>query len=403
MKRNKVFSVLLCFVLVFTTMFMGTESALATENDTETEPLDLYTPVDYNEIDWDDEESLYDHVRILMQDPETGVATQDINITKLGHYTYTVVVIGTKPSNGQITIAGCGTRYLNLEYDKSTGLYVGTSVLERPFVSLGKQSFNVRPEGYKGKYNGEFICQLLVTYFPQSTKTEPVNVLNSGEKYFDNPGNGYSWFKIKTTGTRNLTIQFLTETGYHVRLYKADQETMLGGGSLRVTWHRGLKTYYAVPAGTYYVRVYSKHQPDSFYYGIKMTTSKVTEKSGATKAKAVNVGKNVLKKGTLLATETAATSADWYKATIKSDQKFYMHLNFKTGGIAKGGVKVSVYKKGSTNPMMTKKFASGTSSHDWKIYTKNNGGKLKKGTYYIKVQKYNYGTGYYSFKWNNKS
>ena len=132
-----------------------------------------------------------------------------------------------------------------------------------------------------------------------------------------------------------------------------------------------------------------------------MSTSTVTEKSGATKAKAVSVGKNVLKKGTLLATETASTSVDWYKVTTTKNQKFWMHLTFKTGGISTGGVKITVYKKGSTKPVLTKKFASGAYTQDWKIYNTGNNGNLKPGTYYFKVQKYNYGTGYYSMKWNN--
>jgi len=249
-------------------------------------------------------------------------------------------------------------------------------------------------------FSGQMICELLVTYLPQSTKTSPLSILNAGEKMYDNPSNGYSWFKVKTTGTRNLKVQFSEEGTFSVRLYKSNKSTVLGGGTVSVGKGKSYTTYYAVPAGTFYVRVYKKESVTP-YYGIKMSTSTVTEKSGATKAKAVSVGKNVLKKGTLLATETASTSVDWYKVTTTKNQKFWMHLTFKTGGISTGGVKITVYKKGSTKPVLTKKFASGAYTQDWKIYNTGNNGNLKPGTYYFKVQKYNYGTGYYSMKWNN--
>lgn len=395
--RKKIFSLVLSFALVFTTVFAGAGSVFAGES-----AVKAYVPFNFNTADWTDEGLYLDKVVLFPDDLTAEPAEQTVKVSKKGHYVFMVTAAAT--GGGRLTAclfdAEGESVYqapIELAYDEGTCVHIGTANFELGLEKTGTYTVAVIPEE---DFMGEMMCELFVSYLPQSTKASPVSIVNGGEKMYDNPSNGYSWFKVKTTGQRNLKIQFSEEGTFNVRLYKQNKKTVLGGGTVSVGKGKKYTTYYAVPAGTYYVRVYKKEAVTP-YYGIKMSTSKVTEKSGATKTKAVSFGKNVLKKGTLLATETAASSVDWYKVTIKKKQNFWMHLTFKTGGISKGGVKISVYKKGSSKVQLSKKFASGAYSQDWKLFTKGNNGKLAPGTYYFKVQKYNYGTGYYALKWNN--
>ena len=288
------------------------------------------------------------------------------------------------------------------QYDEGTGMYMGMALMEHAATATGQHEIRITD------VTGD---SCLAAYFgfllPKSYSNCSKALLGKGELLVSNSHkDGYSWFKLNVTknGYVKIKMQDSDDTAkadtYGVRLYDAQKKKCLSGGGRDLTKSNKYTTYYGLKKGTYYLRVYNR---SADYFAITGSQYGVMEKSGAIKAKAVKVGKNVLKKGTVLATETAATSVDWYKITTTKAQKVYLHLNFKTGGISKGGVKVSVYKAGATKPMMTKTFASGESSHDWKIYTKNYSGKLKKGTYYIKVQKNNYGNGYYSLKWNNSS
>ena len=387
---KKLLSLMIAFAVLFTTVFAGTGAAFAADSS------GSFVPFNYNTVDWTDDEEIATLVE------EKAVVVTDsypVKVTKKGHYFSEFSVVGSSSGYATVKVVNSyGTVLSEEEIYLSSGgdgYYYGYTCLETQIEKTGTYTVEVETdsEGYLG-------TTYIGYYLPQSTKTNTLSILNMGEKIYDNPSSGYSWFKVKVDGIRNLKIQLSEEGTFQVRLYKSDKSTVLGGGTVYVGSGKNYTTYYAVPKGTYYVRIYKKESVTP-YYGIKMSTSKVTEKSGSSKSTAATLSKNTTKKGTLLTSQNASSSADWYKVTLTKSQKFYMHLNFKTGGISKGGVKISVYKKGQSSPVLTKKFASGESSYDWNLYTTGNDGKLEKGTYYFKVQKYNYCTGYYSLKWNN--
>jgi len=396
MRKKKMLSVILSLALVFTTVFAGTGSAFAA--------TEAYVPFNYNQVDWNDTNLYLDKVTVFPDALTAETAQQTVTVAKKGHYMFMVTPVAT--TGGYMTVGvfnpngeAVTQQQVYLSYDENTGTYMASATLEVGLQQAGTYTVAVIPDA---GYTGQMLCELFATYLPQSVKASPMTVLGKGDVYVDNPSDGYSWFKVTTSGVRNLKLQMKEAQGnFQVTLFKSNKSTVLGKKNISIGSSKDYTTYFAVPKGTYYIRVFHK-EATAPYYAVKLTQTKVTEKSGTTKAKAVATGKNVLRKGTVLSTQTAS-AADWYKITLTKDQKFYVHLNLKSGGPSNGGIKMSVYRKGSSKVQLSKKFAAGEDAYDWNLYTIGNGGKLEKGTYYIKVQKYNYGTGFYSLKWNNVS
>ena len=72
-------------------------------------------------------------------------------------------------------------------------------------------------------------------------------------------------------------------------------------------------------------------------------------------------------------------------------------ISGNSGG-GSGGLKFSFYQAGKNYAAFTKNLY-GDASADIQLYTSGYGTKLAPGTYYIKVQKYSYGNGYYKIRW----
>ena len=119
--------------------------------------------------------------------------------------------------------------------------------------------------------------------------------------------------------------------------------------------------------------------------------------SGSTRTKAKSIYKGNTKKGLITATQSS-TSADWYKIKINSSQKVNLEVITKTGGY-NGGIRISVFRSGKTKAFGSSDFYWDDPASTLQLYTSGYGGRLSKGTYYIKVQKYGCGSGYYQIKW----
>ena len=94
---------------------------------------------------------------------------------------------------------------------------------------------------------------------------------------------------------------------------------------------------------------------------------------------------------------TNAKKAHWYK--IKNPKKQKVKLVFKTkltGGGNYGGIKVTFYNKNSS---FYKIISAGTGKATIQPYTIGSGEKLKKGTYWVKVESYKNGTGFFKMTW----
>ena len=59
----------------------------------------------------------------------------------------------------------------------------------------------------------------------------------------------------------------------------------------------------------------------------------------------------------------------------------------------------SVFRSGKTKAFGSSDFYWDDPASTLQLYTSGYGGRLSKGTYYIKVQKYGCGSGYYQIKW----
>lgn len=149
-------------------------------------------------------------------------------------------------------------------------------------------------------------------------------------------------------------------------------------------------TYFAVSKGTYYIK--TRASSDGMY-NVRYTFTKVSEKSGSKKAKAVNIKKNKTIKGVLTANNKS--QADWYK--VKLTKKQVLKITYKslnTGGY--GDIKLQVIPANKNMKIYgdTVKLANGTSG------TAKSTGKWSAGTYYLKVTKGDKkASGYYQIKW----
>ena len=76
-----------------------------------------------------------------------------------------------------------------------------------------------------------------------------------------------------------------------------------------------------------------------------------------------------------------------------------MKFSISTLASSNGGLRVSFYKAGSSYAFGSQSFSSYTPSGTVQPYTYGYGKKLAPGTYYVKVQKYSGGNGYYKMKW----
>lgn len=156
------------------------------------------------------------------------------------------------------------------------------------------------------------------------------------------------------------------------------------------TLSTGYVVTYGVKKGTtYYVKVVSGYNGDGGY-NFKVTNTRIKEKSGKKKSKAVLIKKKKTKKGTIVAGEKRT---DWYKFKVTKRKRVRITIKGNTNE----QIKYVIYKG--------KRKVMGGSGTLWRNYdgrTEINklSGKLTKGTYHIKVYR---GTkkssGWYSLSW----
>lgn len=142
---------------------------------------------------------------------------------------------------------------------------------------------------------------------------------------------------------------------------------------------------YGVAKGTYYVKV----QANTPIYAISYGTAKYTTKPGTKKSKATSISKGKSKKAVLEASTSKKTQ--WYK--LKLSKKGTMKINFD-GYVAPGTkIKMSlVNSKGKAIKILVdrKKKSGITMSGKVNSYIPAeivSNGKMKKGTYYVKIEK----------------
>lgn len=210
--------------------------------------------------------------------------------------------------------------------------------------------------------------------------------------------NGVSYYKVTAPGNGYLTVSFPERTAdyssFYIKIANSKKKTSYSNFEYLYS-SKGYKTTIGVKKGTYYIVVKSSDPA----YGMKVSYTGVKESSGTSRSKAKSIAKGGLKKGIVTAAQSES-SGDWYKFRITKSQAVKFTFTVKSNGGGKnGGLKAVFYQAGKSYSAASIN-CNDSSQKSIQLYTYGNGNKLAPGTYYIKVQKYSAGNGYYTLKWN---
>ena len=187
-------------------------------------------------------------------------------------------------------------------------------------------------------------------------------------------------FKFKASSTGYIRVDAESDYRVTVTLLSSSKKALSSAASNYYTPVYGVRK-----GATYYIRVKSGYNSGGGY-NIKVTNSKISEKSGSSKSKAVNIKRKATVKGTVTAGESRS---DWYK--LKLSGKKNVTLTVK--GATNDRLKVEIYSG-------KKKIKTSTFYNSTKSLTLKSVGKWKKGTYHIKVSRGNSkSSGWYSLNW----
>lgn len=388
MKRRKLLSLVLVFALVLTTAFAGAESIFAgTVSDAAGTPATEITAQGANST-----EDINAYVA-RMTTGSDNVTVIPVKTTKGG--TLAIPLSGVEVGKG-VTVTlhstSAATSGDKIGYSK----YLSSSKVEDTLYAKVKKA---------GTYYLKFETASYNAGMPQSVGFRAIlypagGTLTKGKVFYGaSPDNsGVSYYKVTAPGNGYLTVSFperLTDySSFNIKLMNSKKNSLFTNFEY-LSSSKAYKTTIGVAKGTYYIAV--KNSDNA--YGIKVSFTSVKESSGSSKSKAKSISKGSTKKGIITAAQSA-TSGDWYKFKITKTQ--YVKFTFKVkanGGGSSGGLKAAFYQSGKTYPA-TSVNCYGDDGKEVQLYTIGKGTKLAPGTYYIKVQKYSHGNGYYTLKWN---
>lgn len=388
MKRRKLLSLVLAFALVLTTAFAGAESIFAgTVSDAAGTPATEITAQGANST-----EDINAYVA-RMTTGSDNVTVIPVKTTKGG--TLAIPLSGVEVGKG-VTVTlhstSAATSGDKIGYSK----YLSSSKVEDTLYAKVKKA---------GTYYLKFETASYNAGMPQSVGFRAIlypagGTLTKGKVFYGaSPDNsGVSYYKVTAPGNGYLTVSFperLTDySSFNIKLMNSKKNSLFTNFEY-LSSSKAYKTTIGIAKGTYYIAV--KNSDNA--YGIKVSFTSVKESSGSSKSKAKSISKGSTKKGIITAAQSA-TSGDWYKFKITKTQ--YVKFTFKVkanGGGSSGGLKAAFYQSGKTYPA-TSVNCYGDDGKEVQLYTIGKGTKLAPGTYYIKVQKYSHGNGYYTLKWN---
>ncbi len=210
-----------------------------------------------------------------------------------------------------------------------------------------------------------------------------------------------SWYYHGGTGTTSKTTNFkvnVPSNGYlmmdlydDVAGYSINYKTS-GFKDYELLTLKDVRRVIGVKKGTYTFTV--KSSAPIYKLRVKFTPVKES-KYGTSKKKAKAIKKKKTSKALMI---TNAKKTHWYKFKNKKLQKVSVVLDTKISeGNSVGGLKVTIYDK--KRQIYTRTLYSDSKSLTVKLYTIGKKNKLKKGTYYVKVESYKGGNGYFTVKW----
>lgn len=377
MKKAKLLRIVLSLALVFTLVFAGSGSTFAAETTSGSNVIDA---VNANST------SVTPDLAYL-QYSSSASAKQEIKTPKAG--TIAVRFTATAPTYAYLYDAKG-----NQIYGYSTSVPASSSDTDYkyayfPVTAAGTYTLELKAATYGG--SAEALIDAF--YYPTS------GTLTKGKTYYgSSPDGKVSYYKVTATSTGYFTVDFPAgyndPASYQVKLMSSSKKAIFKKGYEYVNSSKSYKTRIGVTKGTYYLAVKTTDP----YYGINVKFTSVKENSGSTKGKAKSLSKGNTKRGIITASQSS-TSGDWYKFTIKKAQKVKIEVSTLTSqGGGNGGLKVSFYQGKNSYSSFTENFNYYNDSDTITLYTVGSS-KLAAGTYYMKVQKYNDGNGYYKIKW----
>lgn len=326
----------------------------------------------------------YNNSNVLDKEYYQGVVVP-VNVTKAG----SLKVVTTATSivkDIDITVysdAACTSR---MEY--LTDLKVGSTTVE-DYVSFSNPGtyyikFNSYSYDDKEVYTNTFTVQ---TGF----YTFDAKAIKDGEtiSYYRNSGDDKYVFNYTATKTGKVTVTIPYSMGSYL--------TFIDSGKT-VCERKWVDDYvnnnqasFAVKKGkTYKFEVTSNGTSGGKVQSFSLKETAIKAKSGAKRAKAVNVKKGKTVKGLIV---TGEKKANWYKFTVKKKKPVKITLD----GDAENSLKFTIYNKKG------KKIDSTTYSgykREFKLTYSTTYGKANAGTYYIKIEKANANSNaVYSMKW----
>lgn len=401
MTKRKLLSLTLTLALVLTTVFAGTESIFA-EADTSAKTSAAMKAMSQvgngGTINADNLNNLPDTVDSAYLTYSNSPATLNIVVPKAGMLELPMILV----SNSYLTL-----------YDETSSIVQGTSgstyYSDSVYVQASTDAEDIKYAYFYVKKAGTYQLQIKTSYGNGQAAVmadyigNTTAALTKNKVYYGTSPNGTTrYYKVTAPGNGYFTLEFTNAVSsypsFEVKLTNSKKNNLLKGYetvSSSSDSDRNFKTYYGVKKGTYYIAIKS----DQPMYGFKVKYTKVSEKSGSTKSKAVSLSKGTTKKGIINATQTES-SGDWYKFTIKKKQKVLIDVTSKvsTGGNSYGGLKVEIYQAGRSYAEVNKYLTKSTPNASFDLVT-NSGTTLAAGTYYIKIKRYNKGSGQYTIKW----
>lgn len=256
---------------------------------------------------------------------------------------------------------------------------------EEAFVTVNNAgTYYLKFYSYQYSYQtSEFTNSLSVSV---SEYTDADKTIKSGQtiNYYRKSGSTPYYFKYKAEKTGKVTLSFSYNYSTYVTLMNSKKKAL----SNQVTVFPSVnKVTFAVKKGTsYYFCITSNGINNGKTQSISVKNTAIKEKSGSKKKKAVTIKAKKKVKGTIL---PGSKTADWYKFKLKKNKKISVDIS----GEVTGSLRIEFFYKNGRSA------GSGYFYGGQSIY-KPLYGKMKKGTYYVKISRGNsLSSGYYSMKW----
>lgn len=376
------------------------EAAEAVKEEPKAEKKDEAAPVEVSEEVPEMKEEVQEAADIVDLDvAEADALSQEMKMQGTGTIPVTNIVTGNEQLAGATISYDAGETY-TYAVRLSKGVLLLQAAGQNSATKVSLHNANMTELGYvsvSGTYERAETIQIpsAGTYYfsvKASSGSQAGSVL-AGARFINGENRRISDGQMVWIGQKNPQITFLTYTapytGYlAVATSHSGARTALCNSSGKLLSRESYAkqgAVYGVKKGkTYLIRVNSSKNYDG-YCAFMAKCTKVSEKSGKKKSKAVTIKKKKTKKGTI---EAGSSQADWYKFKLTKKKKVIISLKCA----ANEKVIVSVYKG-------KKRISSRAVSGNVKG-TIRSVGKWPKGTYYIKLAR---GTktssGYYEVKW----